>query len=90
MTYRQFFLATIKVESPRRYGYDWFCAALDALWTTKPKMVDWLDMEQCMCDLLSSTWLTDEQKVRLMQQVIDVYTRRGHFAAVLENKNVTN
>ena len=80
--YKHFFLDTRNFSMPTRFGLDWFLSAVDKVWERGKwhSRVDWLDMEQFTVDVLRSKELTDKEKVRILKEVIDAYTRRGHFA----------
>jgi hypothetical protein len=83
--YKRFWIKTTAWNHPVRFGNDWFCAALDALWEAaehpkyQPRAVDWLGLESFVVDVLKSPWLTDAQKVQILREGIDAHTGRGHF-----------
>lgn len=74
--YRKFWLATQGYDSPIRFGYDWFCSAIDKIYESKDIKVDWLDYELMVRDILKSQHLTDLQKVSCMSDAISAYTKR--------------
>lgn len=77
-TYHNFWLATRNYESPNRFGYDWFIAAIDQVWNSRTISVDWLDMESMQRDIIKSERLTSDQKVQLIAESIAAYTKRGN------------
>ena len=53
--------------------------ALDAAWQRKGKM-DWLALETLLVNVLrEDAGYTADERVRLAREVLDAFTRRGHF-----------
>lgn len=75
--YREFVLAKIHNHSLRRGSFDFFKAAIDAVWDSCSRDIPWEDMEQMTRDILGSAYIDDAQKVRLLKEAVPAYTRRG-------------
>lgn len=74
--YRRFWLDTVSFKHPARFGYDWFCSAIDKINSEPRNTVDWLDYEMMARDILNTALLTDTQKVGLLRDALQVYTLR--------------
>lgn len=53
-----------------------FQKRIDDAWDTKAIKIDWLGLETLLRDILSSD-LVDSEKVKLSQEAISAFTRRG-------------
>ena len=55
---------------------------LDSQWDEKARKMDWLGLEDILCDILrlpNDGVITDSHKLTLIKEAIDAYTKRGHF-----------
>jgi hypothetical protein len=75
--YRDFVFANLNNQAVMRGSFDFFQAAVDAVWETAIRDVPWNDMEQLARDILGSVYIDDTQRVRLLKEAIPAYTRRG-------------
>lgn len=75
--YRKFWTETAAYSFPPRFGYDWFCAAIDKQWSSNGILTDWLGLESILRDILSSRALDDTQRVALCRDAVAAFTRRG-------------
>lgn len=55
-----------------------FMSALDRQWHAKTIKIDWLSYEGFVVDVLKSD-LSQEEKIALVKEALDAWTRRGHF-----------
>lgn len=51
---------------------------LDDVWNKKFRKIDWLQYEYDM-KLIANSWLTADEKVAAIKELLDAHTRRGHF-----------
>ena len=75
--YAKFWRETLRFESPRRFGYDWFTEAISKVWDTKYAQVEWHDYELLVKDILQSPFMADSAKVELLNDALGAYTGRG-------------
>ena len=77
--YQKFRIETMAFITPRRFGLDCFMSALDKVWASRFRRMDYYDLELLLVDVLRSARLSDVEKVRLAKEAINAYTRRGYF-----------
>jgi hypothetical protein len=52
---------------------------LEDKWNDKNIIIDWLKLEDMMVEALHSFHLTDNEKLRVITELIDSFTRKGQF-----------
>lgn len=54
-------------------------AIIERAWENKSIKSNWLALEEMMVSILDSELMTDSDKIPLLKETIEAYTKRGHF-----------
>ena len=58
---------------------DYYKDIINRAWETKSSKMNWLGLEKLLVDILRVDDVSDADKIQLIKESIDAFTRRGHF-----------